>query len=89
MILPAGDAHEAGPLDAWTGAVDLVYRDPETDAIVVADYKTDVLASAEQRAERTAIYASQLKRYARAVGEALGLESEPRREIWWLADDSL
>ncbi|QDU68720.1 UvrD-helicase domain-containing protein [Engelhardtia mirabilis] len=73
------------PLGAWSGAIDLVYRDPGTDEVVVVDFKTDAVESKAARVERETVYAPQLARYARAVQEALDLPRRPRCELWWIA----
>jgi hypothetical protein len=41
VLLPAGEDDVA--LAFVAGAVDLVYRDPDSDELVIVDYKTDVL----------------------------------------------
>ena len=91
VVLPpvATEAHEDSPVGAWTGAIDLVYRDPETGEVVVADYKTDAVTGAAERADRAAAYAPQLERYGRAVHEALALDMAPRLELWWIAADAI
>lgn len=88
ILLPPGSPEADGPTDGPTGfvsgAVDLLYRDPETDRLVVADYKTDRVEADEELAERAAAYAPQARLYARAVQEALGLDAPPRAELWFL-----
>jgi len=78
---PAGAPDE--PLGLWSGAADLLYRDPQTGEIVVADYKTDDV-SAEAVAERAGRYAGQGGLYSLAVQRALGLAHPPRFELWFL-----
>ena len=73
-----------GAVGAVTGAIDLVYRDPVTDELVIADFKTDRVESEREIADRKAAYAHQLEIYARAVEAALKLEVSPRRELWFL-----
>jgi len=87
MLMPAvgGD----GPVAAVSGFVDLVYRDPESGRLVVADYKTDRLADEEALAERTTVYEPQLRTYAGALQRALSLDAEPHIEIWYLAADRI
>jgi ATP-dependent helicase/nuclease subunit A len=87
VLLPADPERDGplGPQEAFLGAVDLVYRDPRTGEVVVADYKTDRLTSGAQREERERHYTTQLARYARAVREGLQLPRHPRCELWWLA----
>jgi ATP-dependent exoDNAse (exonuclease V) beta subunit len=67
------------------GAIDLLYRDPETGAWVVADYKSDEVAGEAEMRERAARYAAQGGAYVRAVREALGLDEPPRFELWFLS----
>jgi ATP-dependent helicase/nuclease subunit A len=76
------------PLAYVAGAVDLVYRDPESGEWVVADYKTDQLPGAPSAAavrEHAERYRAQLERYGRAVAEAVGCGRPPRLELWFLA----
>ena len=70
-----------------TGAVDLLYRDPESGEVVVADYKTDDTNSPEDLERRAAAYAPQGAAYVRAVQEALELKKPPRFELWFLRAD--
>ena len=81
----AGDAEATPPVGFVAGTVDLLYRDPETGDLVVADYKTDRVASAEELSE---VYASQGEVYVAAVRDGLGLgepaASRVRFEIWSL-----
>ena len=69
------------------GSIDLCYRDPETAEWVVADYKTDRVASDADVAQRVAIYTDQGRTYQRALREAFGLQSDPRFELWFLDAD--
>jgi ATP-dependent helicase/nuclease subunit A len=80
---------DRGPVGAITGFVDLVYRDPDDDRLVVADYKTDAVASDEEIGERARVYEPQVRAYARAVHEGLRLDSEPHVELWFLAADRI
>jgi ATP-dependent helicase/nuclease subunit A len=84
VLLPPDETAAAGPVGVVSGAVDLLYRDPRTDELVVADYKTDRVETPEELAERAGAYASQARLYARAVQEALGLPEPPRAELWFL-----
>jgi ATP-dependent helicase/nuclease subunit A len=72
-----------------TGCADLIYRDPTTGALVVADYKTDVVATPDELEARSQTYAPQLAVYCRALREALGLDAEPRGELWFLWVDQV
>jgi ATP-dependent exoDNAse (exonuclease V) beta subunit len=67
-----------------SGAVDLLYRDPRDGSIVVADYKTDRVEGLDQIRERARSYAGQGGSYVQGVREALGLEADPRFELWFL-----
>lgn len=80
----AGD----GPLGCVVGSVDLVYRDPEDGALVVADYKTDHVEGAAL-ADRERTYRPQLEAYASAVQQALGLAAPPECELWFLWPDAI
>jgi ATP-dependent exoDNAse (exonuclease V) beta subunit len=81
----ADGAH--APVGAVTGAIDLLYRDPESGQIVIADYKTDDVATPEDLERRAAAYAPQGAAYVRAVQEALELRKPPRFELWFLRAD--
>ncbi|HUK12789.1 MAG TPA: PD-(D/E)XK nuclease family protein, partial [Thermoanaerobaculaceae bacterium] len=84
VLLPPDGAAEA-PVGFVSGAIDLVYRDPRTGDLVVADYKTDEVASDAEIAARAGAYAAQGAVYVRALREALGLPAPPRFELWFLA----
>ncbi|MES1241114.1 MAG: UvrD-helicase domain-containing protein [Acidobacteriota bacterium] len=79
LLPPSG----AGAIGVVTGTIDLLYRDPATGRLVVADYKTDAAGAGGIEA-RAAVYASQGGTYVRALREALALEEEPRFELWFL-----
>ena len=76
LLPPSG--HAVGVI---SGTIDLLYRDPATGRLVVADYKTD---DPETLEARVAVYAPQGATYVRALAEALGLEEPPRFELWFL-----
>ncbi len=80
---PEGDSAEDA-VAFVSGAIDLVYRDPASERIVVADWKTDRVESDAEIADRRAAYAPQVRAYARALRSGLGLDYEPRAEIWFL-----
>ena len=63
----------------WTGACDLLIRDG--GALVVVDYKTDVVG--EDSATAASIYVEQLAVYRRAVQAAFA-NQEVRGEVWFL-----
>jgi len=78
------DGLPGGAVGYVAGTIDLLYRDPRTGELVVADYKTDPVASEAELVERGERYREQGANYARAVREALGLEASPRFELWFL-----
>jgi ATP-dependent exoDNAse (exonuclease V) beta subunit len=55
-----------------------VARDP-AGRVIVVDFKTDREADPEELARR---HGAQLRAYATAVGQALGLSRPPAAEIW-------
>ena len=84
ILLPPGEG-EHSPVGVVTGAIDLLYRDPDDGGrIVIADYKTDEVATEEEMQGRAAVYASQGELYARSIREALELAEMPRFELWFL-----
>jgi ATP-dependent helicase/nuclease subunit A len=66
------------------GTLDLVYRDPSDDSLVVADYKTDRIERDEAHDEHARRYLGQGAVYQRSLQEALGLPTPPRFELWFL-----
>jgi len=86
LLAPRG---ENAPLGFLTGSVDLLYRDPHDGGWVVADFKTDEVASEEELASRISAYALQGRVYVRAIQEALALEHPPRFELWFLVLDRI
>jgi ATP-dependent exoDNAse (exonuclease V) beta subunit len=71
------------------GAIDLVYRDPATGRVVVADYKTDRVVDDEGIATRSAVYRPQLETYGRLLEEAFSLADSPEIELWFLEADRI
>jgi ATP-dependent exoDNAse (exonuclease V) beta subunit len=71
------------PTGFWSGAIDLLYADPESGEWVVADYKTDAVEGEGLR-DRARAYARQGAVYTRAVQTALRLSAPPRFELWFL-----
>ncbi len=72
------------PVGHFAGRVDLVYRDPDSGILVVADYKTErVDGMDDERISAVAqAYVPQLRIYASAVGQALG--QALRAEVWFI-----
>jgi len=83
VLLPPPDG-DIGPVGFVAGAVDLLYRDPASGALVVADYKTDAVERPAELADRAKAYAAQGAQYVRAVCEGLRLSEKPRFELWFL-----
>jgi len=86
LSAPAGDQ---GPVGFVAGAIDMVYRDPHTTELVVVDYKTDAVPTAEALAERIRAYRLQADYYGRVLRDALGLATLPRTELWFLSRDEV
>ena len=87
VLVPPGEGGSVGdesPVAFVSGAIDLLYRDPETGEIVVADYKTDRVEDDEDVSERIEAYRAQGAAYVAAVQDALGLDGPPRFELWFL-----
>ena len=82
VLLRPGKGDEA--LGHVVGAIDLLYREPDSGDWVVADYKSDRVTSEEAMRERAEHYAAQGGAYVRAVHEALALGEPPRFELWFL-----
>jgi ATP-dependent helicase/nuclease subunit A len=88
-LLVPPDPGEASPAEFVSGAVDLIYRDPETEELVVADYKTDAVPEGTSLAEHGLAYQRQGHAYQRGVREALGLAYTPRFELWFLRSGAI
>ncbi|HEY2740240.1 MAG TPA: PD-(D/E)XK nuclease family protein, partial [Thermoanaerobaculia bacterium] len=88
VLIPPGDGPHA-PVGVVTGAIDLLYRDPASGEVVIADYKTDETATAADLDRRAAAYAPQGAAYVRAIQEALELKKPPRFELWFLRADKV
>jgi ATP-dependent helicase/nuclease subunit A len=72
-----------------TGVVDLVYRDPASGELVIADYKTDRVEDAAALRARAGVYLRQGAVYQRALRDGLGLDTLPRFELWFLHADRI
>ncbi len=86
LLAPPGAGDDA-PVGYVAGAIDLVYRDPDSGEIVVVDYKTDRVPDEQALQDRASAYLLQGRVYADAVQDALGLPSRPRIELWFIAAD--
>jgi ATP-dependent helicase/nuclease subunit A len=87
VLLPPAEPN--GPVGYLAGVIDLVYRDPDSGELVVADYKTDSLPNSAAAQQRVAAYAGQGAVYQRAIREALDLSYTPRFELWFLDADQI
>ena len=83
VLLPA-DPEGEGAVGFVAGSIDLLYRDPESNQLVVVDYKTDRVEGEVALRERAERYRGQARHYRRAIQEALDLSSPPRFELWFL-----
>ncbi|RPH56358.1 hypothetical protein EHM82_03520, partial [bacterium] len=83
VLLPPGKG-EHSPVGVVSGTIDLLYKDPKTGRLVIADYKTDEVEGGEEMEARAAVYAPQGAIYARAIQEALELGEAPRFELWFV-----
>lgn len=85
LALPSEDD---SALNAISGSIDLVYRDPDGTYVVV-DYKTELGANAASTAALVAHHRPQIELYRRALRAALELERLPRGELWFLASSRI
>ncbi len=85
LLAPPDD--DTGPTGFYSGAIDLLYRCPESKALIIVDFKTDRIEAAEDLAARAEAYAPQEDLYAAAVQRAMNLESRPDTELWFLWAD--
>ncbi len=88
VLLPPGDTEDAA-VGFVSGAIDLLYRHPDSGLPTVVDYKTDRLSGEAALRERASVYQAQQDVYARAVQEALGLDRPPACELWFVWPDRL
>jgi ATP-dependent helicase/nuclease subunit A len=78
-----------GPGFVVSGIADLLYRDPDDGRLVVGDYKTDAVVDDKALEERVEVYQPQLAAYAKILRDALDLDHEPHKELWFLAADRI
>lgn len=82
ILLPPGTVD--GPVGFVSGAIDMVYRDPQDGSLVVVDFKTDSVDEPDAVEQRAKEYAAQGVLYVRALREAFDLAAAPRFELWFL-----
>jgi ATP-dependent helicase/nuclease subunit A len=87
VLLPAGETDAA--VACISGVIDLVYRDPASGELVIADYKTDRVEAGADLRERATRYRRQGEVYQRALHDGLGLDTLPRFELWFLHADRI
>ncbi len=80
---------DEGPVGYFTGQIDLVYRDPDSDELVIVDYKTGALDDRDGLRSPKTSHAEQGSAYQRALASAFGLSYTPRFELWFLRDDEI
>jgi ATP-dependent exoDNAse (exonuclease V) beta subunit len=80
---------DEGPVGYFTGLIDLVYRDPSNDQMVIVDYKTGALGDREELRSPKESYIEQGDAYKRALESAFELAYTPRFELWFLRDDEI
>jgi ATP-dependent exoDNAse (exonuclease V) beta subunit len=83
-VLLRPDPEGEGAVGFVAGSIDLLYRDPASGELVIADYKSDRVEGAAALTERAQRYQGQATHYRRAVQEALELPAPPRFELWFL-----
>lgn len=84
ILLPRPPEWDGDVVGALVGAIDFVYRDPESGEPVLGDFKTDRIEPGETLSEHAQRYRSQADAYRRAVARALGVDALPRCELWFL-----
>jgi len=80
---------DEGPVGYFVGQIDLVYRDPDNDEMVIVDYKTGALGDRDGLRNPEASYAEQGDAYRRSLESAFDLSYTPRFELWFLQDDEI
>jgi ATP-dependent helicase/nuclease subunit A len=85
VLVPPTEQDDA--LGFISGAIDLVYRDPDDGRLVIADYKTDQVDAESGIEERVEAYTRQLNVYASALQQAFDLDESPHQELWFLHAD--
>ncbi len=88
-VLLAPPLEGEGPVGVLAGSIDMLYCDPGDGSWVVADYKTDRVSGPQELLRLCKLYGSQGAYYVRAVQEMMGLDEEPRFELWFLSADEI
>ncbi len=83
LLLP-GEEEGDGPLGYLSGSIDFLYWEVPAGQLVVADFKTDAVASEEELTRAVGGYARQGELYCRAVQQAFALPERPHFELWFL-----
>ena len=81
------DGGSDGPVAGWVGALDLLYRNPATGQVVVADFKTDAVDATDLSFAARA-HQEQGRIYVETVRRAMGLDYTPNFEVWFLDADA-
>ncbi len=89
LAVAAKPGDGGGPTAGIVGTLDLLYRDPDSNDWVVADFKSDDLDSDADVTATLDLYAPQLRAYGEAVRRALVLDRTPRLELWLLSIDRI
>jgi ATP-dependent exoDNAse (exonuclease V) beta subunit len=84
LLPPTPEDGADAPVGFVSGAIDLVYRDADTNELVVADYKTDDVTEEAEIQARIETYRPQGAVYTQALRDSLGLKRTPRFELWFL-----
>lgn len=71
-------------LGAVVGTLDLLYRDPADQQLVVADFKSDHIRDVKDTVQLVRAYQAQGRIYCQAVEQMFPQEGPPRFELWFL-----
>jgi ATP-dependent exoDNAse (exonuclease V) beta subunit len=80
---------DKGPVGYFTGMMDLVYRDPSNNQMVIVDYKTGAVGDREGLQSPKEAHVEQGDAYKRALENAFKLSYTPRFELWFLRDEEI
>jgi ATP-dependent exoDNAse (exonuclease V) beta subunit len=75
------------PVGFYSGAIDLLYREPGTASPIIVDFKTDRVEAEADLASRAEVYAAQEDLYAEVVRRLMDLDTRPGTELWFLWAD--